>query len=111
MELAVVINFILYTANLIFILDKNIIHHRILKGKIIFTLLNLLSLACGIFLMQFAFAISRFDPVTGIKKAINMKTKILLAIGVFYFIILNVLLTILMLRKKYPNEAQKPPFQ
>lgn len=111
MELAVVINLFLYIANLVFILDKNIFPYRILKGKIVFTLLNLLSLACGIFLMQFAFAISHFDPVTGIDEAINMKTKFLLAIGVFYFIILNVLLIILVLRKKYPNEAQKPPFQ
>ncbi len=47
MELADVINFILYIANLMFILDKNIVHYRILTGNIIFTLLNLLSLACG----------------------------------------------------------------
>ncbi|KOY80734.1 hypothetical protein I6G82_10020 [Lysinibacillus macroides] len=83
MALAVIIHLVLYIANLVFILDKNILPYRIPKGKIVFTLLNLLSLACGIFLMQFAFAISHFDPVTGIDKAINMKTKFLLAIGVF----------------------------
>lgn len=37
-----------------------------------------------------------------IVEAIHMKRNILLAIGVLYFIILNVLLTILVLRKKYP---------
>ncbi|WP_274381826.1 hypothetical protein [Lysinibacillus cavernae] len=39
-----------------------------------------------------------------------MTTKILLAIAIFYVVVLNVLVTILMLRKKYPNETHEPSF-
>ncbi|WP_249646005.1 MULTISPECIES: hypothetical protein [unclassified Lysinibacillus] len=109
MELAVVINLVLYIANTVFILEKNVKKSSVLKGKIIFTLLNFLSLACGIFLLQFAFAISQFDAVTENDTAIDVKTKMLFAIEVFYFVILNAFFTILVLRKKYPNE-QEPPF-
>lgn len=66
-----------------------------MKGKFLFTLFNLLSLGCGIMLMEFYKAVL-IDHV----EVFHIKDKLLLAFGYFYFIGLNILFTLLILRKK-----------
>lgn len=95
MELAVVINLFLYLANFVFIKENNMNKRSVMKGKFLFTLFNLLSLGCGIMLIQFSKAVL-IDHV----EVFHIKDKLLLAFWYFYFIGLNILFTFLVLRKK-----------
>ncbi|ATP40046.1 hypothetical protein CSE16_08285 [Solibacillus sp. R5-41] len=99
-----VINLFLYIANLMFISQKKLDSHSIVKGKIVFVCLNMLSLCCGIVVTLIIFSFSDFGYIMGFEES-NFKSKIINVVAFLYFIVFNLILTILVIRKKVNSET------
>ncbi|ATP39798.1 hypothetical protein CSE16_06880 [Solibacillus sp. R5-41] len=103
MAIAVVINLFLYIANLMFIFQKNLESHSVDKGKIAFVCLNMISLCCGIFVTMLVFTFSSFGYIMGFEES-DFKSKIINVAAFLYFIVFNLVLSILVIRKKVNSE-------